>query len=359
MKYLRILVVLFLVTTLVYGCSVPITDSGNTDVVTLPEAESKQEPIAEPEPEKEVVGVEEETEEDSKAPSPIESPKNTEPSPEPEPELKPEPEPTEEPKPSPNPEPPKTLDLNIEFTLGSGITPEVQTTVFEVLTDAATFVDKETGYHIKNFEVFLFKDRNELVDAWMRFHNLSMNHRDEVLDSWFKYTARAGNGFIFFLIPDYLLDDIKSKPTSFIDVLTHEYVHVIQYSYAGTDNSPKWLNEGISSYISAMYLINLPMHHPDMDWWLRDAKRASEPLTSPLKSMESRAGIENAGQSFRVYLFSALAAHQLAENSGMSALLDYYKNLENSVNWRVAFRNTFDVTADEFYIEFENLRIQE
>ena len=51
--------------------------------------------------------------------------------------------------------------------------------------------------------------------------------------------------------------------------------------------------------------------------------------------------------------FSALASEFFATQAGVSALITYYLNLEPNTPWQTTFNQTFGVSPEEFYQQFE------
>ena len=75
----------------------------------------------------------------------------------------------------------------------------------------------------------------------------------------------------------------------------------------------------------------------------------------PLRSMETRAGVDAAG-FWEARALAFLAAERLAEWAGEPALFAYYRALPSSAGWREAFETAFGIAAGEFYATFEPYR---
>lgn len=331
MEHLRTFAVSLACLLLVYACAAEADSATST---LKPEPEQVEEPVLEPEPEPE--------------------PESTEEEPEPEPEQDQEPTTTTELE----PEPPDPLDINYVF--GEDVSARTQTSIADSLAYAASFVEEVTGYKSDDFTLFAFMASEPLVDHYMMFYNIPAGQRTEILNRWEHPRFEAGRGNIFALVRTELsgpLDPATLHP------ITHEYVHVIQWSFApnthwGPDDplptGPYWLTEGIAEYFALLHRSSRAFG-VTMEQTYRHVVQVANFSDAPLQSMESWSGMENAGTE-SAYALGTIAAYQLAERSGIKALLEYSEAVGNTGDWRSGFEQVFGLSVEQFYEDFEDPR---
>ena len=251
------------------------------------------------------------------------------------------------------PEPPP---VGAEFVTGDEVDARLRDGIEDHLRHAAAFVDELTGYRTDDYTVFLFREPEPLVDAWMQFFGSPEHQRADLLERWRGRHGRAeaGRGNIFMLVDDRTL----AGPWGAQEVVTHEYVHVVQSQYrpAGgwldTDvppSGPVWLVEGVAVYLAALHVDALAGRPLDdtRSWWVRRA----EDFEVALPQLESWQQVWDAGER-PAYLLGPLASERLADQYGVRSLLAYYEAVGDTGDWRVAFEQTFEQTLEEFYDEF-------
>jgi hypothetical protein len=147
----------------------------------------------------------------------------------------------------------------------------------------------------------------------------------------------------------------------FLRHLAHEYVHALQ-DELGSLAGPTWIREGMAWYFEHLYEYSSSPHQRFKQWlasgqhsfekarqrlwWL--ARRAHD---SPLADMEWRSW--DAGVGF-------LAMEQLVTRSGEGSLFDFWRRFgaptDEEYRWRDVFADTFGLTVDAFYTEFDTWR---
>ena len=272
--------------------------------------------------------------------------------------------------PEPEPEDEPTPALDIQFVTGTGVTEGAREAVAEGLAHAAVFVEDLTGHRTEDFTVFLYTDREELLDRWMSHRGRPAHLRDRERERWTTPGGRAGDGFIFWLDSDYLTEASPDISPGAQRLLTHEYVHVVQHRHGPSgprvgDHAvprigPVWLTEGVAEYLARRHFaaVLTPRHEEDpYDRVFRMQAEVAGSVEGELRTLETRAGVE---QSFpytgHTYALSSIAAQQLAQHAGEAALLDYYAALGETGNWRSSFESTFGLTIEEFYEKFDDPR---
>lgn len=338
MEHLKTFAVSLACLLLVYACS---AEADSATPTLEPGQDQVEEPVQEPE----------------SAPEP----ERTEEGPEPEPEQDQVEEPVHEPEPTSTtklpPEPPVPLDATYVF--GEQVSPRTQASVADSLAYAASFIEEVTGYKNDDFTLFAFMSSEPLVEHYMRFYNIPGGQRTEILNRWRTPRWEAGRGNIFAL----LMTELSGLDHATLHPITHEYVHVIQWSFApntqwGPDNplpiGPYWLVEGIADYFALLHLSSRGLGIP-MAQNYKNVVQVANYSDAPLHSMESWSGVEDAGQA-SAYALGTVAAYQLAERSGIKALLEYSEAVGNTGNWRRGFEQVFGLSVEQFYEDFEDPR---
>lgn len=307
--------------------------------------------VAEPEEPEATVVVESEPE-----------PAETETTPEPEPsEPSPEPEPTPtatEEVSKPEQEQPPALKANYVF--GDGVSARTQEAVVGALAYSIKFTEDTTGYRDDNFTLFVFAEPENLVDHYMKFHNMPESRRADLLSQWGHTRAgEAGRGNIF-LLTDLIWESAKADSALALSFFTHEYAHVLQWSFTSNVSSmnnatppigPVWLVEGSAEYLAASHMHEIgqeTLSERRLRW-----KEQASAADKPLHSLETWSGMNSVGDTAG-YALGALAVHQLVKQHGISSLLEYSEAIGSAGSWRPAFQQTFGVSIEQFYENFKD-----
>ena len=160
-------------------------------------------------------------------------------------------------------------------------------------------------------------------------------------------------------------DNTRWGQLQMMKVAAHEPYHIYQAKLSGLDfaspvnkvpgTGPHWLPEGSARFSEYRALLRAGILPCDMErnsgipgWIARQGKYEGKPL----RPMETRNGLDEAGSS---YNFALLAAEALASLAGERALMRYYA-LQAETTWRRAFEFAFGITVEKFYDPFEDYR---
>ncbi len=119
---------------------------------------------------------------------------------------------------------------------------------------------------------------------------------------------------------------------------------------------PAWLTSAIEGYLRQAYLsfAGLSDTVARRQQLIGSAARISQPLAE----LETSAALAEAG-SDASWGLSFFAAELLTQLAGDRALLEYFRMLPDSNDWREAFETAFGIDVEQFYGEFEVYRTQE
>ena len=139
------------------------------------------------------------------------------------------------------------------------------------------------------------------------------------------------------------------------DVAGHHFLEVVERLVPGRQvlASYYWLHLATLYYVEAAYRAAAGIEGFDQTR-RREITRARR-TSQPLSEMESYEGVDQpwtlGGQAV-----SFLAGEWLVNHAGELAILEYYRLLPSSANWRAAFIGAFGIAVDEFYERFEQYR---
>ncbi|MFP9138559.1 peptidoglycan-binding domain-containing protein [Devosia sp. XGJD_8] len=213
--------------------------------------------------------------------------------------------------------------------------------------------------------IYVSSDADWLADAYVAHLKAGQGIRGGKVE-WFSgcHGGEAGYGFMFMCAKaDVFSGDWfgAGVPAQRSFALAHEYFHMLQYeravgSLAGCCSGvntlemlgPQWLVEGAAEYIAFRMLgDNGAMDlQREVDWHTQKAGEVSTPLVK----METREGYyaeERASSS------GMIAAHLLAESSGLASLAQFYDEIGAGKDWEVAFQDAFGLTPAEFYASYD------
>ena len=143
--------------------------------------------------------------------------------------------------------------------------------------------------------------------------------------------------------------------------IAHEYFHALQTIWApeellpasetGWERGAWWLIEGSAYYAQMRYLERMHRDNPNYHAESVDTRRRLLSFdVVPLRDAETYFTRHSAGSE---PLVAALAIDWIAGQTGEAAVINYFRLLPESTDWRTAFRDSFDMTTDEFYEAFE------
>jgi hypothetical protein len=230
--------------------------------------------------------------------------------------------------------------------------------------NAATEQDRkivERGVELakKNFgdvlqvTIHAYGDFNALCDAYSQFENRAgCSHLDEDMG------MASGNGGIYINISSEGWqrnpDPLKMK------TVLHEYVHIVQFYRSGgaqhfkPDTGPEWLVEGSAEFLSLRAIDN--EHLIDFNLQRNRKIEQAKLVRTPLGITATGANAKDA-EIYRLYALGFLATEFLAANHGGEGnILKFYSTISSFNAWPNAFKQTFGISIDEFYTQFEDYR---
>ena len=213
--------------------------------------------------------------------------------------------------------------------------------------------------------IYVSSDAEWMADAYVAHLGAGQNIRRGKVE-WFTgcHGGEAGYGFMFMCADsDVFSGDWfgagRSAQRSF--ALAHEYFHMLQYERAvgsldgccsGINTlamlGPQWLVEGAAEYIAFRLLgdsgkMNLKR---EIDW---HTQKAAE-VGSTLQQMQTRAGYY---AEPRASSAGMIAAHLLAETTGLESLARFYDEIGAGKDWEAAFEAAFELTPEAFATRYE------
>ncbi len=143
--------------------------------------------------------------------------------------------------------------------------------------------------------------------------------------------------------------------------IAHEYFHALQTIWApeellpasdtGWERGAWWLIEGSAYYAQMRYFERVHRDNPNYHAESVDTRRRLLSFdVVPLRDAETYFTRHDAGSK---PLVAALAIDWIAGQTGEAAVINYFRLLPESTDWRTAFRDSFNMTTDEFYEAFE------
>ena len=214
--------------------------------------------------------------------------------------------------------------------------------------------------------IYVSSDADWMADSYVAHLKVGQSIRSGKVE-WFTgcHGGEAGYGFMFMCANsdvfsgDWFGSGVAAQRTF---ALAHEYFHMLQYERAvgslegccsGTNSlamlGPQWLVEGAAEYIAFRMLgdAGLMDFQREIDW---HTQKAAE-VATPLEQMQTREGYyaeERASSS------GMIAAHLLAEKSGLPSLAQFYDEIGATKDWEAAFQSTFGTTPAEFYVSYDS-----
>lgn len=159
-----------------------------------------------------------------------------------------------------------------------------------------------------------------------------------------------------------LLDDNRNKRPC---LLWFQHPHKKPRSLLEVDKTgPAWLQEGSAEYAAVRtHTHEGVLEQRDSSFAEAKAQRRTQAreTAAPLQSLETYAGMFAVGGDIS-YPLGFMATDFLVENFGdfpaLPALVSFYEAIGPDTTWQDAFQNTFGLSIDEFYAEFEAYRLE-
>ena len=172
---------------------------------------------------------------------------------------------------------------------------------------ARQFVRSEFGVDVGKVTIFAFADLDNLVNAYVDWHNITSGGRDAILEGWQRgRTAEAGSENIFVFTSSRGWD--QASDMNRLKTMTHEYFHVLQFHLLGSGlareitttppdqlraSGPTWLMEGAAELVGYSAVADSGFQS------IREIKKQqlqeARSVTAALESMETNTGFQTAG----------------------------------------------------------------
>ena len=168
--------------------------------------------------------------------------------------------------------------------------------------------------------------------------------------------AGGGNINYYFWCRDWTVTGMTSARAS-SETMVHEYFHLLQghwnpsFAFLSGQQTPSWLVEGSAFYSEAVYWEHRNLATHEEVYEIRAEHSRGVPQT--LGYWAENWGIES---EVPKYELAVLAVSWLVEHSdNPDSWLEFWRPWNGRDRWDV-FEQTFGITLDEFYVEFEAWR---
>ena len=260
------------------------------------------------------------------------------------------------------------------FIFGDKVSEETQKLFQDTALLAMRYIRDETDTVLNMDLIYYgFIDRENFINAYVEFHNYSAEREAEIrkmlqerreifgYDFWGTFDGSA-----VFIYSTHFLDDRRRL----LHVIAHEHYHAIQtLGIVGSDGirhiGPEWLIEGSARYVEAW---TLDQAGEPLEGQLTDYRKTADiarvkGFTGSLRSIAPFAGFFSPDRTeleiLAAYSLGRLAAELLADNyGGLEAVTQFYRAIDEDTTWQEAFEDTFGISVDDFYTEFEEYRAE-
>ena len=278
-----------------------------------------------------------------------------------------------------NADPVLNIDPDVPlFVFGDKVSEEQKETFRDTAYRIMNFLADTYGITLnKNLTNYFYVDRENFLEAYQEFHNAPQSRVDEWIRLIEEENRRTGgdgwgtfDGDAVFILGEKIINNHHQL----VHTLAHEYFHAVQtIGHSGPDDirhiGPEWLTEGSARYIEPLTLehFGYPLDGPTGQYSKMAEVNFVRNFEISLEDLETWTGFFRNPEydSIYSYVLGRLAAQYLADNyGGVEAIFEYYRAFDPnepqsfpfSVNWRTAFEDTFGISLDEFYEEFEEYR---
>lgn len=144
-------------------------------------------------------------------------------------------------------------------------------------------------------------------------------------------------------------------------MLAHEFIHAVQFQLAGAVNvasgqktvleyeGPVWLSEGVAQ----AFANRVAVETPDWDFRIVTYERL-EGIFPDLSELELQESLANRRSD--VYRAGTVAAIDLIDLKGYSAIVAFYEGLGKGYGWHDAFERSTEMTVEEFYTYYATVK---
>lgn len=225
------------------------------------------------------------------------------------------------------------------------------------------------------FHVLLFSEKD--VD-WLeanqepKFRNRSsLKQSIQSAPTWCNWAGatRHENGEpLFYMCLQTTGRGIADKQTSI-----HEYFHLLQFEYNGSEKMPCWIMEGTATFFGVAlgvgpadptgvladnFLRDLAYNYNPQgiteikypNSTMRDALLTENGPISIMKELEfPTANASRNCAAWGAYTAGWLATEALVAVAGVETFMDFLKLINTEVSWKIAFEKTYNMSVDTFY----------
>ena len=190
-----------------------------------------------------------------------------------------------------------------------------------------------------DYTVFVAADRQSATPLYVRVFGEDPERN---------FCTEQHTGIGFFMV-------LTCRPSLPDDVARHHFLEVTERLVPGRDvlEPYYWLHLATLFYIEAAYRDAAGIE--TFDQTRRREIAVARRTAQPLREMERFEDVRQSG-NLGGQALSFLAGEWLARQAGESAILEFYRLLPSSANWRQAFLEAFRIAVDEFYERFEKYR---
>lgn len=251
------------------------------------------------------------------------------------------------PEATPIPKPP------LVFRFGADISDSDQQLIRHVASWTQNHWEESTG----SITVYAFSNVNTLLDAYTIdcLCIPSSNLRTELqLPNHFTTTAPG----VLLILASPRGTWGESTNNTKIQAITHSHFHAIQSLWSKWGVEPIWMAEGNADYsMTKVRSLNGFESFSDMLTYYKNQARFA---LTPLRNLETWQQDVHTLEQGEPYTLGFLATDMLATKYGEKSILAFWKTygeaLRADQTWQFAFQNTFGISENEFYNQFETQR---
>jgi len=203
-------------------------------------------------------------------------------------------------------------------------------------------------------KVFVYEDRDQLVTVSAKEFTIAFGTKHTEADMkqlWTDDTTGMSGPRIFFI---YASDKRWRERSSFFRewVVGHELTHVLQFQLMRPKarlTEPVWLQEGFANELASRIFFDV-IDSTRFASMKTDAQRVPANIT--LENSTTKEGLPHFLSLSRIAIYYLIA---IAPND-LKSVADYY-SAQRTMSWQTAFKQTFQLSYDEFLVQFEQFRV--
>ena len=247
------------------------------------------------------------------------------------------------------------------FVFGDQVSEEDQARFEDTTHLVMQYLLDETGVVVSDYTVFVFRgDLEDFLGAYIELRGVPERYQAEVREG--VASSQEGKRFISvdYMAPSDTMgifvygDWDYSDEGSLIRTMSHEYFHVVQrHGITESNRGPTWLEEGSAVYAETKTTVWAGFgNYADTKSWM--AGEAAK-LDAPLQSLEVHGDFHAHGGL--AYWLGFMATDYLVDSfCSLRQLVLFYELKRSGMAWQDAFQDTFGLSIEAFYAEFEAYR---